>query len=309
MISAVIPIYNEEENIRELHGELVRALLALGEEYEIIFVNDGSQDGSQKVLQSISGIIIIEFRKNFGQTAALAAGFSHAKGDIVVTLDGDGQNDPADIKPMLEKLRAQELDAVCGWRKKRRDPFSKRFISLGANVLRKILVKDHVHDSGCTLRVYQKEAAQTLKNISGESHRFIAALLVIEGFRVGEMAVNHRPRLRGKTKYNWRRTVKGLIDMVGIWFWRSYSGRPLHLFGGVGVLLTGAGILLGVALAVLRLFYGYPLQDKIWPLVFALLVLSGIQFFVTGLLADISAKQYYQTTDKRSYSIRTVRKT
>jgi len=309
MLSIIVPVYNEEENIRELYSEIVSVLKSMGEPYEILFVNDGSSDRSEEVLASLSGVTIISFRKNFGQTAALAAGFDVAEGDVVATMDGDRQNDPADIPKMVKKLRDESFDAVCGWRTKRRDPLSKRFVSRAANFLRTILVKDHVHDSGCTLRVYTKEAAKTLTAISGEAHRFIAALLAIEGFRVGEMAVNHRPRTAGMTKYNWRRTIKGLIDMVGIWFWRSYSGRPLHLFGGAGFLTAGIGLALGIVLAILRLFYGYPLQDKIWPLVFVLLVISGIQLLVTGLLADILVKQYYQSSDRKQYAIKKITKT
>jgi glycosyltransferase involved in cell wall biosynthesis len=306
MISAIIPIYNEEGNIQELHREVRSALQDIGEEHEIIFIDDGSDDNSAKVLRSIPGIKIVSFRRNFGQTAALAAGFSVAIGDIVVTMDGDRQNDPADIKEMLTKLRQEDLDVVCGWRKHRKDPFSKKFISHGANLLRKILVRDHIQDSGCTLRVYKKEATEVLKSISGEAHRFIAALLVIEGFMIGEQVVKHRPRVAGLTKYNWKRTVKGLIDMFGIWFWRSYSGRPLHLFGSLGIVLTGLGSALGIVLVVLRLLYDYSLNDKIWPLIFVLLIVSGLQLFVTGLLADISVKQYFQSSGKKHYNIKEI---
>lgn len=305
MISVIVPIFNEAGNIKELHQEIETVLRSLGTAYETIFIDDGSTDDSLAVLRALPGVKIISFRKNFGQTAALSAGFNLARGEIIVSLDGDGQNDPADIPALLAKLQ-QGYDVVCGWRRQRRDSLAKRFASWGARQLRRILVRDFVHDAGCTLRVYKAEAADVLKNISGETHRFIPALLAMEGFKIGELAARHRPRRFGKTKYNWRRTVKGLVDMIGIWFWRGYANRPLHLFGGLGLVLIGFGSALGAALFVLRVFYGYSLQNKIWPLIFVVLILAGIQLFVSGLLADVATKQFYQTYNKKPYSIKEI---
>jgi glycosyltransferase involved in cell wall biosynthesis len=302
MLSVIVPIFNEAENIKALHQEIETVLRSLGASHEIIFIDDGSSDNSLAILRALPRVKIISFRKNFGQTAALSAGFNLASGDIIVTLDGDGQNDPADIPALLSRLE-QGYDVVCGWRRKRRDNLAKRFASWGARQLRRILVRDFIHDAGCTLRVYKAEAVDVLKNISGETHRFIPSLLAMEGFKIAELPVRHRPRRFGITKYNWRRTIKGFVDMIGIWFWRGYANRPLHLFGGLGLVLIGLGSALGAALFVL---YDYSLQNKIWPLVFVVLILAGVQLFVSGLLADVATKQFYQNNNKKPYSIKDI---
>lgn len=301
--SVIVPAYNEEEAAAPLHAEIKSVMERLGQPYEIIFVDDGSTDATFERLSALSPIKIIRFRKNFGQTAALDAGFKNAVGEIFITLDGDGQNDPADIPKLLEKMN-EGYDLVSGWRKNRKDDFSKRFISRSANFLRRFLVADHIKDSGCTLKTYHRECFDDL-DLFGEIHRFIPAMLKWKGFTIGEVEVNHRFRTAGKTKYNWKRMVKGFADMVSVWFWRKYSGRPLHLFGGLGILFGGAGFVLGLALAILRIFKLISLQNSIWPLVSVFLVLAGIQLFISGLLADIAIKTYYNS--KRSvYTIREI---
>lgn len=299
--SVIIPVYNEQDAVVALHREIKQTMDRLGQPYEILFVDDGSRDETFARLNTLSPIKIIRFRKNFGQTAALDAGFKEAKGEIFITMDGDGQNDPADIPKLLEKL-TQDFDLVSGWRKNRQDDFSKRFMSRGANFLRRFLVADHIKDSGCTLKAYRRECFEDL-DLFGEIHRFIPAMLVWKGFRVGEVEVNHRPRRAGKTKYNWKRVLKGFVDMVSVWFWRKYSGRPLHLFGGVGVILGTVGTIMAILLAVLRLTHVISLQNSIWPLVAFFLMLAGIQFFVFGLLGDIAIKTYYNGR-RTVYSIR-----
>lgn len=301
--SVIIPVFNEEGSVMLLHSEIKSVMDRLGQPYEIIFVDDGSGDGTFERLCSLSPIKIIRFRKNFGQTSALDAGFKNAGGEIFITLDGDGQNDPADIPRLLEKMD-EGYDLVSGWRRNRKDSYSKRFISRGANLLRKFFVADHIRDSGCTLKVYRRECFVDL-DLFGEIHRLIPAVLAWKGFKIGEVEVNHRSRLHGVTKYNWKRILKGLIDMISVWFWRKYASRPLHLFGGLGILFGSIGTLLGITLAILRIIHVISLQNSIWPLVSFFLVLAAIQFFISGLLGDIAIKTYYNG-GRKTYNIKEI---
>ena len=303
-LSVIIPVYNEAENVGPLYGELKQVLAGIMAEPEIIFINDGSSDNTLEKLKELSNVKIVNFRKNYGQTASLQAGFDLAEGDVIVSLDGDGQNDPADIPLLLAKLN-EGYDVVCGWRWQRHDSFLKKFVSGGANFLRKIFVKDNVHDSGCTLRAYRQEAVKSLK-LSGELHRFIPALVQLNGFKVTELKVNHRPRLQGVTKYSYGRVLKGLIDIISVWFWRKYAGRPLHLFGGIGLILIMAGLVLGLYLFIARLLGYLTLSDKIWPLVDVLMILSGIQLFVSGIIADIAVKGFDRSSRKKPYAIKEI---
>lgn len=299
-LSVVIPVFNEEKNIRLLSQEIAQSLSMIKKTYEIIFVDDGSTDNTLKELKKIKNINIVSFRKNFGQSAALDAGIKLAKGKIIISLDGDGQNDPADFKILLDKLN-EEYDVVCGWRYKRKDSFSKRFISKGAKFLRKFFVDDGIHDSGCTLRAYKKNCFEDI-DLYGEMHRMLPALLKWRGFKITEVKVNHRPRIHGKSKYNWQRVLKGFLDMIYIWFWRKYSTRPLHFFGGLGAILILLGSLLIIFLAYLRLFFNYSLTDKIWPLVGFFFLLIGIQVFIIGLLSA----SFIDTSHKKKYEIKEV---
>lgn len=285
--SFIIPVYNEEDNVVPLHKEIVAVAKKLKKPFEIIFVDDGSSDKTLENLKKLTPIKILVLRKNSGQSAALDAGIKEAQGEILITMDGDGQNDPADVPKMLAKLNG--FDAVCGWRYKRQDPFSKRFISRGARFLRSFLVADKVHDSGCTLRVCKRECFENL-DLYGEMHRMIPALLVWNGFHLTEVKVNHRPRTKGKTKYSWKRTFKGFLDMLDVWFWRKYQSRPLHLFGGAGLILIFFSSLFGLSLIIRRAFFGYSLADKIWPLVAVTGFITGIQLLIFGLLANLIIK-------------------
>lgn len=300
-ISIVVPLYNEEGNVQELHRRIVAACQGLGREFEVVFVDDGSSDGTVKACVGLSPLKLVKFRKNFGQTAAFDAGFKAATGDIIVTMDGDLQNDPQDIKLLLDKMD-EGYDVVSGWRWQRKDPFMKNFVSRGANLLRKVFVQDKIHDSGCSLKAYKKECFEDV-DLFGEMHRFIPAILELDGFKVGEVKVSHHPRVHGLTKYNWKRTLKGLIDMLSMWFWRKYSTRPLHLFGGAGIASSFLGILILVWMAVEKIFFQEELSDKIWPLMGVFLIVVGIQLFVSGLLADILLKNYYKNRQKMNYSI------
>lgn len=301
--SVVIPAFNEEGNIAPLAEAVRRVMDGLGE-WELLYVDDGSGDGTYAAMQRARAadprVKLIRFRRNFGQTAAWAAGFDHAAGDVVVCLDADLQNDPEDIPPMIKKLLLENYDVVSGWRKERRDSLEKRIVSRVANALRRMVTKEHIHDSGCSLKVYRREALADLE-LYGEMHRYITALLTWRGYRVGELPVRHHPRFSGTTKYNLRRTIKGLLDLLIVKFWMQYSARPIHFFGTIGIALAVLGVLLGGTLAALWALRIIALQNRTSPLLAVLLVLLGVQFIMTGVLADIAAKNYY--TAKKTYAI------
>ncbi len=303
-ISVVVPLYNEEGNASALHQKIVDACEKLHKNYEIIFVDDGSCDGTVAECRNLTPLTLIELRKNFGQTAAFDAGFKHAKGKMIVTMDGDLQNDPADIGKLLEKMN-EGFDIVSGWRFNRKDPLSKKIFSRGADKLRKILLKDSIHDSGCSLKIYDAEALKSI-DLFGEMHRFIPAMLELDGYSVGEVIVSHHPRVHGVTKYNWKRSVKGLVDMISIWFWRKYASRPLHFFGGGGIMLILLGICIMMWMVVEKIFFDESLSDRIWPLMSVFLIMLGAQFFVFGLLADIVIKNYYKTRNRMNYTVRSI---
>jgi len=305
-LSIVLPVYNEESNLSILYKEIKEVLDRLNKKYEIIFVDDDSKDRSFLVLKNIkekdSTVKVIRFRKNFGQTAAMDAGIRNSKGNIIITMDSDLQNDPKDIPRLIEKIN-QGYDVVSGWRYNRKDSFSKKFMSRGANLLRKIILKDRIHDSGCTLKAYKKECFEDLK-LYGETHRFIPALLKLKGFSVTEIKVNHRARKFGKTKYNAKRTMNGFLDMLLISFWMKYSTRPIHLFGGVGILSIFMGLIFGVYLTYIKFIYGEAIANRPLLNLTILLILVGFIMLIFGLLADILVKVYYK--DKESYNIKKI---
>jgi glycosyltransferase involved in cell wall biosynthesis len=303
-LSIVVPIYNEEGNVIPLHQKIIEAVRKIGKSFEIIFVDDGSRDKTVAECKELTPLKLIVFRRNFGQTAAFDAGFKAARGEIIITMDGDLQNDPADIAVLLKKID-EGYDVVSGWRLHRKDSLSKRLFSRGANLLRKVLVKDGIHDSGCSLKAYRKECFDDL-DLFGEMHRFIPALLELQGFRVAEVVVSHHPRINGITKYNWRRSIKGFVDMLTIWFWRKYANRPVHLFGGAGLLsiFLGSGIIIWMVLE--KLLYQAAIANRIWPLVGLFLVLAGIQLFIFGIMSDVLVRSYYKNRQTMNYSIREV---
>lgn len=303
-LSIVVPLYNEEGNVRELHRKIVEAVQKIGRPFEVIFIDDGSKDGTVAQTKGLSPLTLVVFRKNFGQTAAFDAGFKVATGEIIITLDGDLQNDPADIPLLLAKM-VEGFDVVSGWRHKRQDPWSKKIPSRIANLLRKVLIHDNVHDSGCSLKAYRRECFQNV-DLFGEMHRFIPAILQLEGYSVGEVKVSHHPRIHGVTKYNWKRGFKGFVDMISIWFWRKYSHRPLHLFGASGVALSFVGTIILMWMMIEKLYFGASLAERLWPLIGIFFVLVGVQLFISGLLADISVRNYYQGRHRMNYNIREV---
>lgn len=304
-LSVVVPLYNEEGNVKELHRRIAESLQKIGKPFEIVFVDDGSRDRTLEMCQGLTPLKLVVFRKNFGQTAAFDAGIKASEGDVVITMDGDLQNDPNDIPLLLAKM-GEGFDVVSGWRFKRRDSFMKRFFSRGANILRKVLLHDRIHDSGCSLKAYRRACFQNV-DLFGEMHRFIPALLQLEGFRVSEVKVSHFPRVHGVTKYNWKRAVKGFVDMIAIWFWRNYSYRPLHLFGGAGMLLSTVGVGILLWMLIEKVILHASIGDRLWPLVGIFCVLMGVQLFVAGLLADIIVRNYYQVRQRMNYTIRETR--
>lgn len=303
-ISIVVPIFNEKDNVAELHKEIRDVCEANNYSYEIILIDDGSTDGTYEIAKNLSPIKYIRLRKNFGQTAAMDAGIKEAKYKYIVTMDGDRQNDPKDIPNLIKCLEKSDLDIVSGWRRRRKDTIIKKFTSRGANFLRKIIINDGIHDSGCSLKIYKKECFNSI-SLYGEMHRFIPALLKIKGFKIGEIEVNHRPRTAGKTKYYWKRTVKGFIDMISVWFWNKYAVRPLHLLGGLGLFFGFLGVISGTV-TIIEFFNGQSLSDSAWTILTAFLGLTGIQLFTSGLIADMMSKNYYETTKDSSYSVKEI---
>lgn len=302
-VSIVVPVFNEEGNVRELHKEIKEVCEANFIDYEIIFVNDGSSDRTDEICRTLAPLKYIKLRRNFGQTAAMDAGIKSSTKEFIATLDGDRQNDPHDIPMMLKYLLDNDLDVVSGWRKNRKDKPMKKFTSRGANFLRGILVKDGIHDSGCSLKVYRRECFEGI-NLYGEQHRFIPAILEIKGFGVGEVVVNHRARTSGKTKYNWKRTIKGFVDMISVWFWNKYASRPLHLLGGTGIafLIFGGGC--GIWSIVLFCM-GREMKNNMFPpLLTVFFITLGILMFIFGLMSEILMKTYYGVHVDKSYSIK-----
>jgi glycosyltransferase involved in cell wall biosynthesis len=304
MISIVVPFYNEEENIEPLYSELSDTLKKMNREYIIIFIDDGSTDNTfknmLKVHEKDNKVKIIKFRKNFGQTAALKAGFDLAQGDIVISMDGDLQNDPADIPKLIEKIEKEDYDVVCGWRADRKDTISKKFTSKFANLLRKMTTGEGIHDSGCTFRAYKIGCVKGL-DLYGEIHRYIPAMLLWRGYKIGEEKVKHHSRKYGKTKYGLLRIGKGFLDLIVISFWQKYSVRPIHVFGGLGLLLGISGTFIGGYMGFERLVFGESLSDRPLFLLAVLMVIIGVQFIVSGILADIMLKVYYGQNERKNY--------
>ncbi len=309
MISVVVPFYNEEKNIVPLHAELNDVLKSLNRQYSIIFVDDGSTDDTYKNMLKVhekdANVKIIKFRKNFGQSAALKAGFDYSDGNVVISMDGDLQNDPSDIPKLVEKIENEDYDVVCGWRADRKDPFAKKITSKFANLLRKKTTGEIIHDSGCTFRAYRNGCVKGL-DLYGETHRYIPAMLLWKGYRIGEVKVKHRPRKYGKTKYGLLRLGKGFLDLIVITFWQKYSVRPIHVFGGLGLVLGLSGGLLSVYMGIERLFFNEGLSDRPLFLLSILMIIIGVQFVVSGISADIMLKVYYGQNGRKNYLIEKV---
>jgi glycosyltransferase involved in cell wall biosynthesis len=307
-LSIVIPLYNEEENVQTLHERLKKTLDPLEKEYEILFVDDGSTDGTLPVLEEIQAkdkrVIVLSLRRNFGQTAAFAAGFDFARGDVIVTMDGDLQNDPADIPKLLELIKDNDL--VSGWRKKRKDPFfRRRFPSMVANWLISNVTGVKLHDYGCSLKAYRRDVIKNLK-LYGEMHRFIPAVASWYGVRVAEVETVHHPRLRGRSKYGISRTIKVVLDLITVKFLQSFSTKPIQFFGPVGIMSGFLGFLISLYLAIDKLFWGHNIGGRPLLLLGALLIIVGIQLIGMGLLGEMLVRVYHESQKKPIYVIKKI---
>ncbi|HMJ56156.1 MAG TPA: glycosyltransferase family 2 protein [Polyangiaceae bacterium] len=305
-ISVVLPIYNEKENLVPLLDELEGVLAGMGKEYEVIAVDDGSNDGSVEVLRLAASerkrIKALFFRRNCGQAAAFDAGFRAATGDVVVTMDADRQNDPADIPAMLAKLD-DGFDLVTGWRKDRKDGFATRKLpSRIANFIIRRLTGTRIHDLGCSLKVYRKQVTNEMR-LYGEMHRFISVLAEGIGARVGEVVVNHRPRVAGHTKYGLARTVKVLLDLTTVWFMRRYQTKPIYVFGGLGVIMVFAAVTISGVVLYEKLADGTWVHRNPLFLIAITCFLMGMQSIGTGILAELLVRTYFESQSKTPYSI------
>ena len=323
-LSIVIPIFNEEGNLEELYDRLTNALVPIKQSYEIIFVDDGSTDRSFEISRQIAqidpNVRSIRFRRNFGQTAAMSAGFDHARGDVIIPMDADLQNDPLDIERLLQKLD-EGYDVVSGWRADRKDGFIlRRLPSIFANRLIGRLTGVHLHDFGCTLKAYRREIIENI-NLYGELHRFIPVLAKLVGAEIAEIKVKHHPRTRGKSKYGISRTIRVVLDLITIKFLMSYSTRPIQIFGLMGLLslLTGVGIC--SYLSIGKLFFPGGIQagwlshiysetsliQRMPMLILGVLLLFiGVQFITMGLLGELMVRTYHESQRKPIYVIREI---
>ncbi|MBM0740269.1 glycosyltransferase family 2 protein [Phormidium sp. CLA17] len=307
-VSIVVPIHNEYENLPHLLEAISATLITANISYEILCIDDGSTDGSADRLKQIASdrtdLRSVILRRNYGQTAAMAAGFSHAKGQIIVTMDGDLQNDPADIPILLSKL-SEGYDLVSGWRKNRQDATVTRLIpSQIANWLIAQVTGVKVHDYGCSLKAYRSELIADM-NLYGELHRFLPALAFIEGARIAEIPVRHHPRQFGKSKYGLDRTIRVIMDLITVFFMRKFLTRPMHVFGSMGVLSIFLGTVIGLYLTTLKLSFGESINRPLLILV-VVLILTGVQLFCFGLLAELLMRTYHESQGRPIYRVREV---
>ena len=308
-ISVILPVYNEEENIKEMHAEIDAVMQEMGKSYEIIFINDGSNDLTLNRLIEIQEqdphTVVVEFRRNFGQTAAMSAGFDLARGDVVFSMDSDRQNDPRDIPMMLAKLE-EGYDMVAGWRHERQDGLFLRLIpSKIANKLIGYTTDVKLHDYGCSLKAFRWDVAKQL-SMYGEMHRFIPAIASWVGARIAEVKVNHRARVAGESKYGISRTFRVILDLITVKFMMNYSARPLQFFGAIGLVSTSLGVLIGLVLTIQKLFFDVALGSRPMLLLSVLLIFIGLQFITSGLLAEMMTRTYHESQDKPTYTIRNI---
>ncbi|MBI5196839.1 MAG: glycosyltransferase family 2 protein [Nitrospirae bacterium] len=306
-VSIVVPLYNEEENIAPLYNALKSAMDKSGRAYEILFVDDGSADKTPQMLKQIAQTDVnvrpLYFRRNFGQTAAFAAGFDHAKGDVIVTIDGDMQNDPADIPKLLSMIG--EYDIVSGWRRRRKDPFlTRRLPSMIANYLISMVTGVKLHDYGCSLKAYRADVVKNI-NLYGEMHRFIPAVASWYGVKIAEAETTHHSRQRGKSKYGISRTPKVILDLITVKFLQSFSTKPIQAFGPIGLLCGLAGMGISLYLTILKLS-GQAIGGRPLLLLGVLLIIVGIQLIGMGLLGEMMVRVYHESQRKPIYVLKEV---
>lgn len=305
-ISIVIPAYNEEDNIPILYEKLKGVLERLGREYEIIFVDDGSVDRTWERLKEIAEkdqrVKLIRFRKNYGQTAAMYAGFQHATGEVIITLDADLQNDPEDIPMLLQKLE-EGYDIVSGWRRDRKDPFlSRRLPSMIANWIISKVTGVELHDYGCTLKAYRADIIKRLE-LYGDMHRFLPALTKRLGAKITEIPVRHHPRLYGKSKYGIGRTIRVILDIFLVKFLNEYINKPMYVFGTFGFILLSLGLLALFYLVFLKLFFDQDIGRRPLLILSVLFILAGIQLISTGIIAELLVRIYYRTKEDKPFVV------
>jgi len=310
-LSLVIPVYNEAENLELLHQAIHTALDGMSEHrWEVVYVDDGSRDGSQEILEALAEqdpqhAVVVEFRRNFGQTAAIAAGIDHAQGEVIILLDADLQNDPADIPMMIEQLN-QGYDVVSGWRVNRQDKFLTRILpSQTANWLISTVTGVHLHDYGCTLKAYRREVLTDFR-LYGEMHRFIPAYASSVGARIIEVPVHHHPRRFGKSKYGLMRTIKVVLDLFTVKFLISYANKPIYLFGGVGITLIVMSGLTLLFLMIRRLGFQVSVLNSPLFQVSIMFMILGVQSILMGLIAELLVRTYHESQQKRTYIVRKI---
>jgi glycosyltransferase involved in cell wall biosynthesis len=301
---------NESPNVERLYRDVATSLTSFGRSFELLAIDDGSRDETFELLARIQAkdprVRVIRFRRNFGQTAAFAAGFQYARGRYIVTLDGDNQNDPADIPGMIQMLEQQDLDIVCGWRKDRKDAFiNRRLPSIIANTIISRATGVKLHDYGCSLKVFRAEVVKQMK-LYGEMHRFLPAIAAEFGVEIGEKVVNHRARTAGKSNYGITRTFRVVLDLMTVKFLSSYKTRPLQMFGSIGFMMMAAGFLITAYISYQR-FFGFQSANRplFWVGLFT--VLAGFNLIMTGLLGEMLSRTYHESQDKPTYAIREIR--
>jgi glycosyltransferase involved in cell wall biosynthesis len=306
-LSVILPVYNEEDNIVELHGEIATVLDTIKGQTEVIYVDDGSSDATLEKLRQLHAsddrVVVVEFRRNFGQTAAMAAGFEMARGKVVVAMDADRQNDPADIPGLLAKIE-EGYDLVSGWRHDRKDGFLLRLLpSRIANKLISWSTDVRLHDYGCSLKAFRHDVVKQI-SLYGEMHRFIPALASAVGVRIAEVKVNHRPRVAGESKYGLSRTFRVILDLITVKFLLRFSSKPMQFFGSFGLASGFLGFLICLWLTIEKLFYQVPMADRPLLLLGILLLFIGLQFITVGLLAELMTRTYHEAQDKPIYTVR-----
>lgn len=307
-LSLIVPIYNEEENIPLLYPAILAAVQPLNLEWEVVLVDDGSRDRSVAELEKLAAadpahVRVVALRRNFGQTAAIAAGIDHSSGEIIILLDADLQNDPADIPMMLQKLN-EGYDVVSGWRKNRQDTFVTRTLpSSMANWLISHTTGVHLHDYGCTLKAYRREVFTGFR-LYGEMHRFIPVYANSVGARIIEVPVHHHPRRFGKAKYGLERTLKVVLDLFTVKFLNSYANKPIYLFGGAGIVMMLLSLVTLLALAVRRIFFEVSVLTSPWFVVAVMVFILGFQSILMGLIAELLVRTYHESQGKTTYTVR-----
>lgn len=308
-LSVILPVYNEEENIREMHAEIAAVLDEMPLQSEIIYVDDGSRDQTLSHLKSIqqsdARVVVAEFRRNFGQTAAMAAGFDLSRGRVVISMDADRQNDPKDIPRLLEKID-EGYDLVSGWRFDRQDGYLlRRLPSMLANKLISWATDVKLHDYGCTLKAFRYEVVKQT-SLYGEMHRFIPAMAHWIGVKYAEIKVNHRARVAGESKYGISRTFRVILDLITVKFLISYSRKPMQFFGSIGLASGAVGFLISLILTVQKFAFAVPMSDRPLLLLGILLIFIGLQFITVGLIAELMTRTYHEAQNKPVYNIRTL---